>query len=1670
MGGKKITKQQDKLAKANASSSARAVQYLGNSGATSGFIGFSAFAAAPAPAPTEASVSTPSSSATFSFYDGADGDLSLALKMLGKRDALTKTKALLSLKDAIVPGRKPLELRPAVGHYCYLYGKLMAENDRRVRQLSNEVLLALLEKMKKATVFHQHMALLLPTWYILAMQDSHVETARVAARSFQILFPTPPDQQAVLTTHAELLVTSIRQYLVAKVDDLSDRDLYSADEAEERYERILTSALLGLGKLVETLAPVADAQSHLAPDGLLYHLLTSPALTRHTAATSKSATFSRASVRLGAYKALTAVVSHTTIPLEAKAVLGVFQEKTPGNHDAMWSLVLSFVKRTPDLPWAALQSSVVPRLLALIKHGFYGSGATSYPNLLPLVAAVPFAVGADVLYAPLLQALWKGLDTPHVLQAEADVVAAFLECLTAMVTIFVALPPGTDADKAALVAAFDPAAYVARTFDGVLHTVLASLLHASLSDRAFAAVVKHLFQLPPRVQLFREGRSALAEAAADDATKTKWIALVLAVQDAFLRIFHDALGSALVSGIEKQLASTAFLPERLVGLLAQAKATYLKQSDGALYAAHIVPLAQRVYAAVLASIDVAHPLARQFLVLAQLLDVFGIDAGVGADAATLRAQYETTLAPALAHLQPPTDFFKLFRHYVQAVPDGREAMWRELTRRMDAMDDPLAAAIAARSLALKSADASAAEWLAGEAPPAALWGVLWRSQWFDRHVNSLLIAGAARDWTATETLFLASCWADGGVPVIAKATLDAAVLYCDRFHATQTDNVLAVLESLLPHVERTPTAVALVLHVVRAMHAANPTTAHTATCLWSERLRPRIQAFWSSDSKAKLVAAWADALNAAFATEEPPAWAAFAGAYLALDVVCGEAPAALWSRLSALATPSYRQLELLAELCHYDASALVRGVTLDALLQWVYLDVGFALTWFAVDGAHVAPVDMVTAGASSHWLDNYLLLGPLYEAPVVGALLPRALALAPHEAAPWLQCVLTTHIDNPALKSSVVLAASTTPDGTFVLEALVQVLVDALPPAQVTTTLTPTLLENHPTYAPRLVRRGVVDAEATVTVVAGLEARPFDALAGSGPLLAAVLAADAMAVAGVDGLVATWTQLLATSGLPRPLAPSEWATLCDVAVVVIGAGRPGALGLATQLLSAAFAAKLDQSAIVALKLHTARTDGSGDVPWLRAQLLRLVQAVALAGHDHLDLELARPLRDAVLHTALRAVADGLAVRPQVQAAFVGCNDLGACVQLVVAAVAADRAVATGLLAMADVVSFVDLPPEGLAGAVLQAFDGRDALWAALTHYGAHPVLQGVVYGLLRLTALAVTTDAHDTGVDVDADDEAATEAALVGVLISPGLATALATVTAAPATPAEALAQFLLWDLYLRMFPDGGSPLVTSALGAFVRPQLPLLLLSCGPYLKNVTLSEGAIEPAFPTLAPRDHSAPGLLAPLAGALFYRTVVKLPTMVRLWWNDECSRSARSWVAKFCEENVSPLLLQEEIAAIHAAAEKDLWDPEEMNVRGSKVSREVVTSYIKDECSLEMVVRVPASYPLRSVEVECTKRIGISEERWRRWVLQIIKVTSSQDGSLLDAVLLWKSNVDREFDGVDPCPICYSILNPKTMGLPNLSCKTCKNKYHNSCLYKWFNQSSKNKCPICQQPFC
>ena len=201
---------------------------------------------------------------------------------------------------------------------------------------------------------------------------------------------------------------------------------------------------------------------------------------------------------------------------------------------------------------------------------------------------------------------------------------------------------------------------------------------------------------------------------------------------------------------------------------------------------------------------------------------------------------------------------------------------------------------------------------------------------------------------------------------------------------------------------------------------------------------------------------------------------------------------------------------------------------------------------------------------------------------------------------------------------------------------------------------------------------------------------------------------------------------------------------------------------------------------------------------------------------------------------------------------------------------------------------------------------------------------------------------------------------------------------------------------------------------------------------------------------------------LAAHTLSRTITILPAMTRQWWQSDCPKSLCDTVQRFVELEASESLARREISNVQGAGGHGTF-----TMNGNIVSREISASYIKDECSLELIVRLPPAYPLRNVEVECRRRLGVSESRWRRWVLQIITLLSTQDGTVLEAILLWKHNVDKEFEGLEPCPICYSTVHPRNFSLPTLLCHTCNNKFHSECLYKWFNTSHKNKCPLCQQ---
>ena len=203
----------------------------------------------------------------------------------------------------------------------------------------------------------------------------------------------------------------------------------------------------------------------------------------------------------------------------------------------------------------------------------------------------------------------------------------------------------------------------------------------------------------------------------------------------------------------------------------------------------------------------------------------------------------------------------------------------------------------------------------------------------------------------------------------------------------------------------------------------------------------------------------------------------------------------------------------------------------------------------------------------------------------------------------------------------------------------------------------------------------------------------------------------------------------------------------------------------------------------------------------------------------------------------------------------------------------------------------------------------------------------------------------------------------------------------------------------------------------------------------------------------------------------RTSTVLPGLVKAWWSEELNRAQTASTSKFAAKHITPHVLKVNVDDIKCRTwivSGDDSSSGSFSAKGSAAGRTITCCYGVDEASIEMFIRFPAEFPLKNVQVECSKHLGVKQNKWRRWVLQLVNLFG-KNGSAVEAVDLWKQNLDCEFAGMEPCPICYSVLNIDDHSVPKLKCSTCANKYHSSCLYTWFRKSHKNECPMCKQPF-
>lgn len=123
-------------------------------------------------------------------------------------------------------------------------------------------------------------------------------------------------------------------------------------------------------------------------------------------------------------------------------MFGLFGDKEPAAHRALWDAVLAFLQAYPArFPTSSYKKSLLPKLTAFLAGGCFGSGQASYSSVLPFLSLLPDS--SEVLFdvefsTKLLQSLWKGLKSEAISTSRKDkspsassvpLVEAYFECL-----------------------------------------------------------------------------------------------------------------------------------------------------------------------------------------------------------------------------------------------------------------------------------------------------------------------------------------------------------------------------------------------------------------------------------------------------------------------------------------------------------------------------------------------------------------------------------------------------------------------------------------------------------------------------------------------------------------------------------------------------------------------------------------------------------------------------------------------------------------------------------------------------------------------------------------------------------------------------------------------------------------------------------------------------------------------------------------------------------------------------------------------------------------------------------------------------------------------------------------------------------------------------------------
>ncbi|RTG81350.1 E3 ubiquitin-protein ligase listerin [Schistosoma bovis] len=170
---------------------------------------------------------------------------------------------------------------------------------------------------------------------------------------------------------------------------------------------------------------------------------------------------------------------------------------------------------------------------------------------------------------------------------------------------------------------------------------------------------------------------------------------------------------------------------------------------------------------------------------------------------------------------------------------------------------------------------------------------------------------------------------------------------------------------------------------------------------------------------------------------------------------------------------------------------------------------------------------------------------------------------------------------------------------------------------------------------------------------------------------------------------------------------------------------------------------------------------------------------------------------------------------------------------------------------------------------------------------------------------------------------------------------------------------------------------------------------------------------------------------LAARLFRRFLSEAPALVRAWHTQLTSLSN---FPQSVSAQISPL-------AVHR--------PGRLRQLAGTIDK-IVSKYFSSSLARDEVVLVQYRSYLRLLNKERSSSKSLFSLLKSSAEVGSVRIKgrplSRENGSILDGIDLWQSNVRKKFDGVEECAICYSIVHNTNFSLPKMRCHTCRKLFH------------------------